>query len=69
MDAEILWFQGENFFNNLYYEKNLNAVFVEDTTCALQDLAACYLNMLGIIKVAVTGSTGKTTTKDRKSVV
>lgn len=51
-------------FNNLYYEKNLNAVFVEDTTCALQDLAACYLNMLGIIKVAVTGSTGKTTTKD-----
>ena len=37
---------------------------VEDTTRALQDLAAYYLQQFSIPVIAVTGSTGKTTTKD-----
>ncbi|MCI8648038.1 MAG: UDP-N-acetylmuramoyl-tripeptide--D-alanyl-D-alanine ligase [Firmicutes bacterium] len=43
----------------------LNAVLlVEDTTKALQDLASYYLRLLDIKKIAVTGSTGKTSTRD-----
>ncbi|MGM0501661.1 MAG: UDP-N-acetylmuramoyl-tripeptide--D-alanyl-D-alanine ligase, partial [Bacillota bacterium] len=37
---------------------------VEDTTRALQDLAAYYLRQFAVSVIAVTGSTGKTTTKD-----
>ncbi|MBM7557938.1 UDP-N-acetylmuramoyl-tripeptide--D-alanyl-D-alanine ligase [Halanaerobacter jeridensis] len=37
---------------------------VEDTTRALQDLAAYYLQQFSLPVIAVTGSTGKTTTKD-----
>lgn len=40
------------------------AILVEDTTKALQDLAAWYLKLLDIKKIAVTGSTGKTSTRD-----
>lgn len=36
----------------------------KDSTKALQDLARWYLNALSIRRVAVTGSTGKTTTKE-----
>lgn len=39
-------------------------VLVEDTTKALQDLASYYLKLLDIKKIAVTGSTGKTSTRD-----
>ncbi len=39
-------------------------VLVPDTTKAMGDLAACYRRKLGIPVVAVTGSVGKTTTKD-----
>lgn len=42
---------------------------VEDTTKALQDLAHYYRNKFDITVVAVTGSTGKTTTKDMISAV
>ena len=39
-------------------------VLVPDTTKAMGDLAAYYLRKLGIPVVAITGSVGKTTTKD-----
>jgi len=41
-----------------------NAILVENTTMALQKLAKYYLTLFPIKKIAVTGSTGKTTTKD-----
>lgn len=41
-----------------------SAVLVEDTTEALQRLAAYYLKLLDLKKIAVTGSTGKTSTRD-----
>ena len=40
------------------------AVLVEDTTKALQNLASWYLGQLDMKKIAVTGSTGKTSTRD-----
>ena len=42
----------------------VTAVLVEDTTKALQILAAWYLRELDITVVGITGSVGKTTTKD-----
>lgn len=42
----------------------INVVLVKDTTKALQSLAAYYLSTFNIKKIGVTGSTGKTTTKD-----
>ncbi|WP_324824656.1 UDP-N-acetylmuramoyl-tripeptide--D-alanyl-D-alanine ligase [Sinanaerobacter sp. ZZT-01] len=39
-------------------------LLVEDTTRALQDLAEWYLSLFPIKKIGVTGSTGKTTTKE-----
>ncbi len=42
---------------------------VEDTLVALQDLAAAWRRELGVKLVAVTGSNGKTTTKDLISAV
>lgn len=42
----------------------MTAVLVEDTTKALQRLASWYLNQLDMKKIAVTGSTGKTSTRD-----
>lgn len=39
-------------------------ILVEDTTKALQNLAAYYLDLLNAKKIAVTGSTGKTSTRD-----
>ncbi len=44
--------------------EGMSAVLVEDTTKALQQLSAWYLNELDIKKIAVTGSTGKTSTRD-----
>ncbi len=43
---------------------DFQAVLVEDTTIALQELASFYLKLLNIKKIAVTGSTGKTSTRD-----
>lgn len=42
----------------------LDVILVEDTTKALQKLAAYYLSTFKVKKIGVTGSTGKTTTKD-----
>ncbi len=43
---------------------SLNLILVDDTTKALQDLAAYYLSLFSIRKIGVTGSTGKTSTKE-----
>jgi UDP-N-acetylmuramoyl-tripeptide--D-alanyl-D-alanine ligase len=42
----------------------LDLILVSDTTKALQDLASFYLSLFHIRKIGVTGSTGKTTTKE-----
>lgn len=44
--------------------EDFQAVVVEDTTQALQELASYYLDLLDLKKIAVTGSTGKTSTRD-----
>lgn len=43
---------------------NCNVILVEDTTAAMQRLAAYYLRKLNLKTVAVTGSVGKTSTRD-----
>lgn len=43
---------------------DVNIVLVKDTTKALQSLAAYYLSLFSIKKIGITGSTGKTTTKE-----
>ncbi|MGI6730743.1 MAG: UDP-N-acetylmuramoyl-tripeptide--D-alanyl-D-alanine ligase [Anaerovoracaceae bacterium] len=45
-------------------KESVDIILVEDTTKALQDLAAYYLSLFPVKKIAVTGSTGKTTTKE-----
>lgn len=45
-------------------KESFDVILVEDTTKALQDLAAYYLTTFNLKKIGVTGSTGKTTTKD-----
>ncbi|MCL1982780.1 MAG: UDP-N-acetylmuramoyl-tripeptide--D-alanyl-D-alanine ligase [Clostridiales bacterium] len=42
----------------------LNVIKAADTTKALQDLARWYVSELNVKKIGITGSTGKTTTKD-----
>lgn len=42
----------------------ISAVLVEDTTRAMQKLSAWYLETLHLKKIAVTGSVGKTSTRD-----
>lgn len=44
-------------------------LFVEDTVKGLQELSRWYLKQFSIIKVAVTGSTGKTSTKEMTAAV
>lgn len=43
---------------------NKTLILVKDTFKALQDLARCYRKMFEVPVIGVTGSTGKTTTKD-----
>lgn len=51
-------------YKNLTQGRTLNLILVNDTTKALQDLAVYYLSLFSIKKIGVTGSTGKTTTKE-----
>lgn len=44
--------------------QDINVILTEDTVTALQELSAWYLDLLNIRKIAVTGSTGKTSTRD-----
>ncbi len=46
------------------YKGDLTVIKVEDTKKALGDIARYYIKKLNPVKVAVTGSVGKTTTKD-----
>jgi len=52
----VVWAFAEN--------RGVAVIRVEDTETALQDLAKYYLTLFPVRKVAVTGSTGKTTTKE-----
>ncbi len=45
-------------------ETNIDIILVDDTLEALQQLAKYYISTLNIKKIAVTGSVGKTTTRD-----
>ncbi|MGL4484115.1 MAG: UDP-N-acetylmuramoyl-tripeptide--D-alanyl-D-alanine ligase, partial [Anaerovoracaceae bacterium] len=44
--------------------ERITVILVNDTTVALQEFATNYLNTLNAKKIAITGSTGKTTTKE-----
>ncbi|MCT4594382.1 MAG: UDP-N-acetylmuramoyl-tripeptide--D-alanyl-D-alanine ligase [Anaeromicrobium sp.] len=44
--------------------EGVNVIKVEDTLKAMEEIAKYYISKFHILKVAVTGSTGKTTTKD-----
>ena len=44
--------------------KDIVVLLVDDTVKALQDLSKYYLSKLNVKKIAVTGSTGKTSTRD-----
>ncbi len=69
-------FDGHNFLKTAFEKSALCAlseedidvggalILVEDTLKALEDLAQYYLSLFNIPVVAVTGSTGKTTTKE-----
>lgn len=46
-----------------------NCIVVEDTLKALQDLSRYYLDTFSIKRIAITGSTGKTTTKDMLAAI
>lgn len=43
---------------------NIGVILVDDTVKSLQDLAAAYRNTLNITVIGITGSNGKTSTKD-----
>ncbi len=45
-------------------EMKVNAILVDDTVYAMGELAKYYLDLLGPARVAVTGSVGKTSTRD-----
>ena len=45
-------------------DMDVNAILVEDTVYAMGELARYYLEQLDLIRVAVTGSVGKTSTRD-----
>ncbi|HZK02759.1 MAG TPA: Mur ligase family protein, partial [Anaerovoracaceae bacterium] len=45
-------------------KNNVAVIRVENTELALQDLAAWYLSQFKVRKIGITGSTGKTTTKE-----
>lgn len=45
-------------------DMDVNAILVEDTVRAMGELARVYIESLDIVRVAVTGSVGKTSTRD-----
>lgn len=60
----ILWHKEQSLA-----PENCNVIFVDDTLQAFQKLAHYYKNLLGVRVVGVTGSNGKTTTKDMLEAV
>ncbi len=57
--AAVIWQKSEG-----NPPKGVPVIFVEDTLVALQALAKSYINQLQVKVVGITGSNGKTTTKD-----
>lgn len=60
----ILWHKEQSLA-----PENCNVIFVDDTLQAFQKLAHYYKKLLGVRVVGVTGSNGKTTTKDMLEAV
>ncbi len=59
------WSGGQERFETLAKEKGLGFIVVEDTLRALQDLAAFHLDRFtDLVRIGITGSNGKTTTKE-----
>lgn len=54
----------ENSADQVLMKGNASVIIVDDTVRALGDLAAYYLETLNVIKIAVTGSVGKTSVRD-----
>ncbi len=57
--AAVIWQKSEK-----NPPKDAPVIFVDDTLIALQELAKSYINQLKVKVVGITGSNGKTTTKD-----
>ncbi|MCT4621326.1 MAG: UDP-N-acetylmuramoyl-tripeptide--D-alanyl-D-alanine ligase [Marinisporobacter sp.] len=57
-------FVSEEYEGSLFEEKGLSIIRVKDTLKALQDLAKYYVSKFPIPIIGVTGSTGKTSTKE-----
>ena len=66
---EILLERGDAASSKIFNFKELNIIHVEDTTKALQSLAKYYLNLVSPKVVGITGSVGKTSTKDMVSQI
>lgn len=60
----FLFSESDAFAPDLIAKKYLNGILVKDTTKALQDIAMYYRNKYNLKVACVTGSNGKTTTKD-----
>ena len=56
--------QGEKVDGHDYIQEEMTYLFVDDTICAFQQAAAAYRDQFTIPVVGVTGSVGKTTTKE-----
>ncbi|MGH4140955.1 UDP-N-acetylmuramoyl-tripeptide--D-alanyl-D-alanine ligase [Clostridium sp.] len=56
-------------FESVEFSKNTSVIKVADTKKALRDLARFYINKLNLKVVGITGSTGKTSTKDLVAAV
>lgn len=62
--AALVVERGDNLPSNTACTSTSPLIKVKDTERALQDLAAYYLSLFNLRKIAITGSTGKTTTKE-----
>jgi UDP-N-acetylmuramoyl-tripeptide--D-alanyl-D-alanine ligase len=56
--SDEAWIKEMSIYNDI------NIIKVDDTLYAMQELAKEYLNTLNVKKISITGSVGKTTTKD-----
>ena len=63
----IIWDESKHLPDDIL--PNLPIYFVKDTLSALQDLASAYRTEIDPIVIGITGSNGKTTTKDLTSAV
>ncbi|QUH26773.1 UDP-N-acetylmuramoyl-tripeptide--D-alanyl-D-alanine ligase [Serpentinicella alkaliphila] len=67
--ASAVLFQGSNFSINKNTNDKVSFIEVDNTLEALQNLSKYYRNLFTIPFIGITGSTGKTTTKDMVSHV